>query len=171
MLIMKQLINYLRPSFKLWACFFKLFFKDSLSVRSPLSIKVNEVLGRALFSGNYKKGRILASTFLLSKNSRAVSTNRMTYANRIWFVNLAEHDAQERARREERTVSFYGFALLKELELSDIKLDGKKAIRAIGKPTIRNPLHADIEFLSEGKDADLEIADKLLSLAMPDIQT
>lgn len=159
-------INYWRLSYNLWVSFFRFAFSRAIHLKTPLKIDDSELLGRALFSGHCKKGKVLAGAFLQKPTSRKLSTNRLSSAPNKLFVSLSKHDANSRSIKSGNDISFYGFAVLKAEKLRSIKLDGGKCLKVIGTPDIRNPLHADIVLPAfEDKDCDLAIADQLIEIS------
>lgn len=165
-LLKTQSINYFRLSCSLWFSFSRLAFTRTLDLSSPRKVADGELLGRALFSGHYKKGKVLASAFMPKQSSRDLSTNRLSCAPIELYVSLSKRDANTRSIRSGNDIGFYGFAVLKASELRGIELDGAKCLDAFGTPSIMNPLHADITLPEyEGKDYDLLVADQLIDIS------
>lgn len=159
-------INYWRLSCSLWVSFFRFAFSRALNLRTPLKVDDSELIGRALFSGNYKNGKVLARAFMPKPTSRKLSTNRLSSAPNELFVSLSRHDADLRSIKSGNVINFYGFAVLEAGKLRSIKLDGKKYLKVLGSPNFRNPLHADITLPTyEDKSYDLLIADQLIEIS------
>ena len=161
-----QSTNYWRLSFSLWIGFLRLTFSRVLHLSTPLKVNNDESLGRALFSGHCKKGKVLASAFLQKPAYRKISTNRLSYAPIGLFVSLSKSDAVIRSIKSGNDINFYGFAVLETEKLHGIRLDNGKSLDVYGSPSIKNPLHADIVLPAfEDKDYDLSIADQLIDIS------
>ncbi|WON75233.1 hypothetical protein [Nitrosospira sp. Is2] len=159
-----RLINCWTLSFKLWCAFYYLTLKNCFRFRLPRVIDDNESVGRALFSGNVKKDKVLAGAFLPPKSDpRAISVNRISRAPIEWFNQLGQHNAFRRAGRTNQNIKYYGMVSIQAKKLRGIEIDTKQKFAVVGSPTLQNALHANIMLPpSEGKDFDLYIADTLL---------
>jgi hypothetical protein len=158
-----QLTSYWNLSFKLWFIFCYVALKNCFRLRRSGVVEDTESLGRALFSGHVKKGRIQPSAFMPKRGSRALSVNRLSHAPHEWFMELSQRDASRRAIKSQKIVNFYGFATIRAQKLRGISFGDNMKFSVRGTPTFGNPLHADIVLPpDEGKDLDLAIVDALL---------
>lgn len=163
---MAQLTNCWRSSSSLWIDFVRLAYSRAINFRSPLKVDGSELLGRALFSGHIKKGKVLASAFMPKRSSRKLSINRLSCAQKEVFIFLSTQDAINRSNNSGNNISFYGFAEFEAKKLRSIKLDTGNSLDVRGSPSIRNALHADIGLPEyEGKSYDLLIADQLIEIS------
>lgn len=146
-------------SIELWFRFVFYALKSIGFFRSPLLVRTDEVLNRALFSGHLKNDGITLrpNAFLINwKSEHGLSVDRASLAPIRSFRALAEASAKR------RKVNFYGFAQFAAESLSTIKLEDSWKLRARGVPTVLNPFHSDIEYPQErGKDYYLFIATEL----------
>ena len=138
----------------------------------PLRFYQEELLGRALFSGHFKNGKILAGAFIVKDPSKGISVNRLKFAPRCQMDFLSKANAQRRTANFRKKNSnapetnFYGYASIKTKEVSCIRLDKGKTLGLKVTPKFGNPFHADITLpVGESKDFYLKIADELLKKA------
>lgn len=158
--------NYWRLSFSLWIDYVQLVYSRAINIRAPFKVDESEIIGRALFSGHCKKGRILASAFMPKSFSRELSTNRLSCVQNELFETLSSLDAINRSKKSGNHINFYGFAVLEVKKLRGIQLDAKNSLDVRSSPSLKNPLHADIVLPPyEGKDYDLLIADELIEIS------
>lgn len=108
--------------------------------RSPFTILDKDILGRQLFSGHVRpNGKIEVNAFVgVASNGFAISLDRWSKAPERLFKTLAHQAARRRSQ------SLKGFALFEAASLRSIRVKELPQICAVGAPTRRNPLHAEI---------------------------